>query len=125
MTLEALWFEEAAMEQDDKQFVNIIDIDDSNFQETISEGVVLIDVYADWCTKCKIFIPSLFRLHDKYWDKITICKLNADDAPNTIAQMGIKSLPAAFVYVQGELKHTFIDGQVNEQAIDDVLRAYN
>ncbi len=50
------------------------------FEEIKNNGVVIVDFYTEWCGDCKIMEPIYQNLHDKYEDKVTFVKVNAEDA---------------------------------------------
>lgn len=80
----------------------IVNITDATFQETIQEGLVLVDFWAPWCGPCKMIAPILEELSAKNGDAITIAKINVDDNPEKVGQYGVMSIPTLKVFKNGE-----------------------
>lgn len=78
---------------------------DINFEIDVlkSEKPVLVDFWAEWCGPCKQIGPALEELSDEYAGKIKIVKVNVDDNPNSPAQMGVRGIPALFMFKDGEI----------------------
>jgi thioredoxin 1 len=86
----------------------IVKITDATFQETINEGLVLVDFWAPWCGPCKMIAPILEELNAKVGDALTIAKINVDDNPEKAGQYGVMSIPTLKVFKNGEDVGTFV-----------------
>ncbi len=80
----------------------IIKIDDENFANTINQGVVLVDFYADWCGPCRMLSPILEALATEMGDKLQVAKLDVDHAPKTTTTYQITSVPTMIVFKNGK-----------------------
>lgn len=76
---------------------------DANFQETISQGVVLVDFWAPWCAPCRMVAPILEELQGEVEGKVKIIKVNVDDNPNVAMNHGITSIPTLMLFKDGQL----------------------
>ncbi|TCP40302.1 thioredoxin [Rhodovulum marinum] len=68
-----------------------------------SDIPVVVDFWAEWCGPCKQIGPALEELSDEYEGKVKIVKVNVDDNPNTPAQMGVRGIPALFLFKDGQV----------------------
>ena len=68
-----------------------------------SDIPVVVDFWAEWCGPCKQIGPALEELSDEYAGKVKIVKVNVDDNPNSPAQMGVRGIPALFLFKGGEV----------------------
>lgn len=87
---------------------NIVKIDDSNFSEKTSTGLVLIDFYADWCGPCRMLTPILEALAKELNGKLVVAKLDVDHAPKTTANFQITSVPTLILFKDGKEAHRII-----------------
>ena len=69
---------------------------------TNSNMPVVVDFWAEWCGPCKQIGPALEELSDEYEGKVKIVKINVDENPNSPAQMGVRGIPALFLFKNGE-----------------------
>ncbi|MCC5972817.1 MAG: thioredoxin [Rubellimicrobium sp.] len=63
---------------------------------------VVVDFWAEWCGPCKMIGPALEELSDEYAGKVKIVKVNVDENPNSPAQMGVRGIPALFLFKDGK-----------------------
>ena len=62
----------------------IIDLNDSNFEQTISsENLTLVDFWAEWCGPCKQIGPTLEEISNEMVNEVVIAKHNIDNEPKT------------------------------------------
>ena len=74
-----------------------------NFEDVISEGVVLVDFYADWCGPCKMIAPVIEEIANERSD-ITVGKLNVDNDSEIAARFNVFSNPTLIIFEDGNEK---------------------
>jgi len=68
-----------------------------------SDIPVVVDFWAEWCGPCKQIGPALEELSEELNGKVKIAKVDVDSNPNTAMQMGIRGIPALFIFKNGEV----------------------
>jgi putative thioredoxin len=63
---------------------------------------VLVDFWAPWCGPCKQLTPVLEKVVRAAKGKAKLVKMNIDEHPAIPGQMGIQSIPAVIVFVNGQ-----------------------
>jgi thioredoxin 1 len=79
------------------------EITDASFKDETSQGIVLVDCWAEWCGPCRMVGPVLEELSKEMGDKVSIKKLNVDDNQNVAQDLGIQSIPTLLLYKDGLL----------------------
>ena len=82
-------------------------INKDEFNETVKEGLTLVDFFADWCGPCKMLGPVLEQVDEEYPD-VTFVKVNVDDNMELAEKYGIMSIPAVFLLKDGEVLNKMI-----------------
>ena len=85
----------------------IVEVTAQNVQQAVLEASssvpVLLDVWADWCEPCKVLTPILEQLVEQYGGRFILAKLDADDQKELSDQLGVQSLPALKLVVDGQV----------------------
>lgn len=64
----------------------------------ISDKLVLIDFYADWCAPCKKMKPYLDEISKDMEKKVVVIRINADDNQALCKELNINALPVLQLY---------------------------
>jgi thioredoxin 1 len=81
---------------------HLVYLDDSNFNDTISKGVTLVDFYADWCGPCRMIAAIIEELSEEFNGKATIAKLDIEKAQTTTAEFQVTSIPTIILFKDGK-----------------------
>ena len=76
-------------------------LNESNFKNTVSQGITVIDFYADWCGPCKMLTPILEKVSQKV--EAQICKVNVDESRELALQYGVRGIPFLIVMKDGKM----------------------
>ncbi|MBA7473422.1 Thioredoxin 1 [subsurface metagenome] len=95
-----------------------LDVTDQNFEEEVikSSKPVLVDLWAPWCSPCRMVEPVINSLAEKYRGRFKFCRLNVDENPKTAAKYRIMSIPTLMFFKDGEAVDTVI-GAVPEAVL--------
>ena len=78
---------------------------DADFDSVVrqSDVPVMVDFCAEWCGPCRQIGPALEELSDEYAGKIKIVKVNVDENPDIPATLGVRGIPALFMFKNGQV----------------------
>ena len=83
---------------------HVLELNDSNFDSTVvSSGALLVDFWAPWCGPCRMIAPVIEELGKELAGKVTVAKINVDEAPNTSAAHKVTSIPTLLIFKNGQL----------------------
>jgi len=93
----------------DRQATKTLTVTDTNFEREVlqSDIPVLVDIWADWCSPCKILGPTIDALADEYHGKVKVAKLDADQN-QTAATLGVRSIPTVMLFSNGQVRNAYV-----------------
>lgn len=95
----------------------------SNFEVAVLKSAVpvLVDFWAEWCGPCRMISPLLEQIAKDHAGKVVVGKVNVDQEQGLAAKYGIQSIPAFFIFKNGEIAEQFIGAQHSRQSIEAKL----
>ena len=80
-------------------------VTDATFDKEVREAdvPVVVDFWAEWCGPCRQIGPALEELATEYAGKVKIVKVNVDENPDSPAQLGVRGIPALFLFKDGQV----------------------
>lgn len=93
----------------------------ADFDQTIRNGAVVVDFFADWCGPCRMLAPVLESLAEENTD-IAIYKVNVDEEPDLARRYGIMSIPTMLFFMDGQLIDKAV-GAIGKPSIQSKLDA--
>jgi len=102
--------------------MSILHLTSADFKEQIIdyEGVALVDFWAPWCGPCQMVGPVLEELEKEMGEKIKVAKVNVDEEGALGQEYQIMSIPAVFVFKNGEVVERLIGAMAKESYMEAV-----
>lgn len=99
-------------------------VTDTSFDQDVlkSEGLVLVDFWAEWCGPCKTIAPSLEEISNEMAGEIKVTKINIDENPNTPTKYGVRGIPTMMLFKDGEVAGTKVGASPKGQ-IEDWIKS--
>ena len=101
----------------------VMELTEANFDDTIADGVTVVDLWAPWCAPCHMQTPILEKVAKIVGTKAKIARLNVDEAMSVAGRFGVQAIPTLLLLKDGKEVNRFVGVQSEATllgAIDEV-----
>ncbi|HVM34709.1 MAG TPA: thioredoxin family protein [Actinomycetota bacterium] len=95
---------------------DVMEVTKENFDETVSAGTVLVDVWGPDCKPCVALEPHVEKISAER-DDVKVVKLEAPKARRLCMKLGLMGLPVFLLYRDGEEVARLSGPQVTPQSL--------
>jgi len=70
---------------------------------------ILVDLWADWCSPCRVIAPVLEKIATEFGDQLGIAKVEVDEGENMkiAGKYQVRGFPTIILFVNGEEQARF------------------
>lgn len=98
------------------------EINDLNFEESLTNGLNILDFYTDYCEPCKALSPMLENL-SKEFGSVNFLKVNATENRQTSRRFRVMSAPTIIFYKDNNVINV-IHGLRSEEDLKETILQY-
>ena len=93
----------------------------TKFDELLEDGkLVIVDFWAVWCGPCRMLSPLLDEVEEEMADKITVVKVNVDDADEIAMRYRIMNIPTLLFFKNGQLVDKSVGAMPKNRLVDKI-----
>ena len=102
--------------------MSLLHFTDENFKSEVKdyEGVVLVDFWAPWCGPCQMVGPVIEEIAKDMEGKAKVGKVNVDEQGTLGQEYEIMSIPAVYVFKNGEVVERLIGAMAKENYVEAI-----
>ena len=101
----------------------VLQLNDSNFADQVSQGVTLVDFWAPWCGPCRMQSPILDEIANQMGAKAKVAKVNVDESTSVASSFGVQSIPTLLVLKDGQVVQRYVGVQSQDKLLDALNQA--
>ena len=112
-------FSKAFADSQKERITNMTVLTKDNFKAEVEDckGLIIIDLYADWCGPCKMLAPVIESLEGEY-PSVKFCKINVDEQRELAEMFRVESIPM----IAAVKDNTFLDMSVGYVPKDKLVK---
>ena len=84
------------------------------------EKLVIVDFWATWCGPCRMLSPLLDEVEEEMADKVTVVKVNVDDADEIAMRFRIMSIPTLLFFKNGQIVDKTVGAMPKSVLVDRI-----
>ncbi|MCW8933778.1 MAG: thioredoxin domain-containing protein [Gammaproteobacteria bacterium] len=87
---------------------NIFNVDLDTFEQQVIQAshqkAVLVDLWAEWCSPCRVISPILEKIAAEFHDTLSIAKVEVDEGDNMklAGHYKVRGFPTLILFINGE-----------------------
>lgn len=86
----------------------------ADFNDAISQGVVVVDFFATRCGPCKMIAPYLEEMSEKLQGSVNFYKVDVDSERDLAAEQDIVAMPTLKIFKDGEVVDTIVGADLQK-----------
>lgn len=90
------------------------------FDQAISTGFTVVDIFATWCGPCKILSPVLDEISAEMEGVADFYKVDVDILPSIAQRYTVNTVPTIIIFRDGEILDQY-SGVINKEELLEMI----
>jgi len=106
-----------------KKVAFVTELNTNNYKTFTENGLVLVDIKADWCGPCRMISPIIDDISSEFLNKLSVGKLDADESKEIVDELGVRNIPTILIYKNGEIVERNT-GSITKQKLVEMINTH-